>query len=229
MAYNKTNWQNGITPINETNLNKIEDGIYDANTTINVSTPGTDLNNYLDDNRYWFTIANTPNNKPSSVENNAGWLEVLTSGTNNNYKIQRWTVYQDNTVYQRQRYGSGSWSDWDIISVPNIIETGSNSSANYIKYADGTLIQYGVATMTATTSRSAGGLTYYSDRADITLPYNFKDTSFTCLSNVGLANMNLFCNSYVAVNSSSEIAVSFVCTIQNDERRVSFACIGKWK
>lgn len=29
MAYEPTNWVNGITPVNETNLNKIEQGIKD--------------------------------------------------------------------------------------------------------------------------------------------------------------------------------------------------------
>lgn len=113
--------------------------------------------------------------------------------------------------------------------ISNIIDSGTTDGINYTKYSDGTLIQYGVVTIKATDSRSAGGLTYYSGRADITLPYNFKDTTFSCFSSVALANMNLFCNSYVSVNSSSEISVSFVCTTQNDERRVSFACIGKWK
>lgn len=28
MSYTKTNWQNGVTPINETNMNKIEDELY---------------------------------------------------------------------------------------------------------------------------------------------------------------------------------------------------------
>ena len=30
VAYTKTNWINGVTPLNATNLNKIEQGIYDA-------------------------------------------------------------------------------------------------------------------------------------------------------------------------------------------------------
>lgn len=29
MAYTKTNWENGVTPVNATNLNHIEQGIYD--------------------------------------------------------------------------------------------------------------------------------------------------------------------------------------------------------
>lgn len=59
MAYTKTTWVNGTTPINATNLNKIEDGIENASTTkpmlmcslnttnnneiINISTTYTDV------------------------------------------------------------------------------------------------------------------------------------------------------------------------------------------
>ena len=34
MAYTKTNWQNGVTQVNATNLNHIEQGIYDNSTGI---------------------------------------------------------------------------------------------------------------------------------------------------------------------------------------------------
>ena len=34
MAYTKTNWQNNVTPINDTNLNHIEQGIYDNDQAI---------------------------------------------------------------------------------------------------------------------------------------------------------------------------------------------------
>lgn len=39
MAYTPTNWINGTTPVNATNLNKIEDGIYDNSTAIEDLTP----------------------------------------------------------------------------------------------------------------------------------------------------------------------------------------------
>ena len=34
MSYTKTNWQNGVTPVNSTNLNHTEQGIYDNSTNI---------------------------------------------------------------------------------------------------------------------------------------------------------------------------------------------------
>lgn len=38
MAYSKTNWVNNTTPINETNLNKIEQGIYDNSLVVDAVT-----------------------------------------------------------------------------------------------------------------------------------------------------------------------------------------------
>lgn len=51
MAYNKTNWENSPstnTPINDTNLNKIEQGIYDC--SVITDTVG-DVNNLKTDNK----------------------------------------------------------------------------------------------------------------------------------------------------------------------------------
>lgn len=39
MAYTKINWQNGVTPLNATNLNKMDQGIYDAHQLINLVYP----------------------------------------------------------------------------------------------------------------------------------------------------------------------------------------------
>ena len=53
MAYEKTNWVNGQTPINATNLNKIEQGIYDATITPKTTKTTSDSDvyacNYVND------------------------------------------------------------------------------------------------------------------------------------------------------------------------------------
>lgn len=38
MAYEKTNWQANITPLSPANMNKIEQGIYDAHTKLDQIT-----------------------------------------------------------------------------------------------------------------------------------------------------------------------------------------------
>lgn len=156
MAYTKTDWQNlpnQTTPINSTNLNKIE------NELVNLDSQITTINSTL--------------------------------GT--------------------------------------IIENGSNANARYVKFSDGTLIQYGYVSLTVADSRSSGGLTYWSQADDVTLPYNFLDTNYYVTTNVVLANMNYFCQSYGAANTKDEVRISFISTNASDNRTVHFICIGRWK
>lgn len=44
VAYTKTNWINGVTPLNATNLNKIEQGIYDASAKADAALPASSFN-----------------------------------------------------------------------------------------------------------------------------------------------------------------------------------------
>lgn len=169
MAYNKTNWQNGITPINETTLNKIENELESLDT-------------------------NKQNN--------------LISGTNIK-TIQGYSVL-----------GSGNLA---------IIENTNNNVAKGVKFEDGTLIQYGHYDITTDTNRSAGGLTYYSGSQNITLPYNFYSTDYEIFTNVTLANLNLFCQSYGSPYEIDKFVLSFCCTSNNETRRIDFICIGRWK
>ena len=110
-----------------------------------------------------------------------------------------------------------------------IIENSSNGAAKAVKFDDGTLIQYGFYTIKAVDSRSAGGLTYYSGTQDITLPEFFLDSNYVAVSSVQLANMNLFCQSYTSPVGTDKLRLDYISTTQNEERRVSFICIGRWK
>ena len=114
-------------------------------------------------------------------------------------------------------------------AINGIIESGSNANGNYIKYADGTLIQYGNVSLTTSDNRSAGGLTYYSTSTTINFPISFKDSSYSAFSNVLLANMNYFCNSYMASNDASTCNLAFVSTANNETRGIHWMAIGKWK
>ena len=75
--------------------------------------------------------------------------------------------------------------------LASIIESGSNTYGRYIKYSDGTLIQYGRISKTnflatTTTSSSAQGITFYrSPLATVTLPVSFSSTGYTLVANVG--------------------------------------------
>lgn len=115
-------------------------------------------------------------------------------------------------------------------TIENIqTESGSNENVKYIKYSDGTLIQYGRVTLQSYDRRSSGGLTYWSNDTYIELPVNFIDTNYIVSTNVGLANMNILCQSYGVVDSVNKIRISFISTVDADRRNVDFICIGRWK
>ncbi len=86
--------------------------------TIYVSTQATNLNDYTEEGKYWFNYANTPISKPPYVENNAGYLEVIKA--DELYILQRWTVYQKDTIWERQKV-NGTWNDWHIVSKQPVL------------------------------------------------------------------------------------------------------------
>lgn len=114
-------------------------------------------------------------------------------------------------------------------AINAIIRQGSNSSAKYIKFSDGTLIQYGKVTLQTYDGRSSGGLTYWSKDDVVTLPANFKDTNFVITTNVSLANMNVFAQSYGIATDTDKVRISFVATADQESRIIDFICIGRWK
>lgn len=73
MSYSKTTWQNGVTPINETNLNKIENGIY-ANDSAISSLDSTKAN-----------LSTTPQTLAGDRRINS--LELTWNSTTNNYEL----------------------------------------------------------------------------------------------------------------------------------------------
>ena len=110
-----------------------------------------------------------------------------------------------------------------------IIQQGANGSAKYTKYSDGTLIQYGKVTLKTYDPRSSGGLTYWSKDDTVTLPANFKDTNYVVTTNVEVANMNIFTNSYGIPSAKDKVRISYMATQDEESRIIDFICIGRWK
>lgn len=135
------------------------------------------------------------------------------------------TVKNEYTESDKHVYSTNYVND----KLAGIIESGSNENGNWIKYVDGTMICYGLTTLTAITSRSAGGLSYYSAGTEITLPQTFIDTNYRFQSTIDMANMNYFAQSYLGAISSSTMQVSFVSTGQNETRNIHWQAIGRWK
>lgn len=110
-----------------------------------------------------------------------------------------------------------------------IIETGYGNGVYWTKYDNGKLVQSFNQYITCNETRSSGGLSYYSGSAEVNLPIAFKDTNYRCSSNINLANMNYFANSYVSINSESIVNVSLATTENNATRIVNVIIIGEWK
>lgn len=114
MSYTKTNWVNGSTPVNESNLNKIENQLEKLSQTTSVTTANTDLDNYIENGIYFFTEAFTPLHKPDGVARTDGYLEVL--DVDDKVATQRWTVYRTNDIYIRQKT-SNTWGSWNKLQL----------------------------------------------------------------------------------------------------------------
>ena len=114
-------------------------------------------------------------------------------------------------------------------AINNILQSGTTNNVNYIKYIDGTLIQYGKVTLQSYTRRSSGGLTYWSQGTTITLPVSFLNVNYSVTTNVSSANMNNFAQSYGAIESVNRVKISFASTADEDNRDIDFICIGRWK
>lgn len=109
------------------------------------------------------------------------------------------------------------------------IQSGSNSNGYYIKYADGTMIQYGGVNVTVENPRQQGGLTYYSGSKIIDFPQNFINNNYQTFTNIIMANMNYFAQSYAANISKSQVTISFATTGSNETRNIQWFAIGRWK
>ena len=61
----------------------------------------------------------------------------------------------------------------------NIVESGSNSNGNYIKFSDGTMICYGTAIITSPTYSDWYGFCRLTNTFTINLPIAFKDNNYS--------------------------------------------------
>ena len=124
------------------------------------------------------------------------------------------------------------WVEDDMLdNIGTEIESYTKDNIQVLKFDDGTMIMYFHTTVTIsdTSPRQQGGLTYYSGYNEITLPEEFYYASFALLTTVLQANMNYYNKSYGAINNAKSIRVSFTSTDANESRPIAVVCIGRWK
>ena len=141
MAYERVNWENlpsTKTPINQTNLNKMENGIAGIDKTVGLKgylDNNTDLNNVTETGIY-STKSATLTNAPVS---NYNWAFLIVLNQNN--VIQQYFIKPITDIcYMRERSGwPVAWSKWQIpneVSTINFIGWNStypcHSDGNYV-------------------------------------------------------------------------------------------------
>lgn len=121
MSYSKTTWTNGVTPINETNLNKIENELESLDTnkvsksgdTMTGSLTATDFIGNTNGIQWDLNTNNTSNN----------WLPIL-----NGNKLQHRTI--DNIIETYSLKNLGILSDVQDINITNGFGRYDNSTQN---------------------------------------------------------------------------------------------------
>ena len=172
--------------------------------------------------------------KVSSATNNQELLEIdlattiYKTITGTNY-IGQWNSYTNDLSTKNTTSNDVLVLNGTTIQYAEILESGVDNGIYYEKRSDGIGICFGSVAITADQSRSAGGLSYYSGDALVNLPITYLDTTqMFGYSNVVIANMNNFCQSYVTIESTSQIKVLHTNTT-SEARAVQYMVIGKWK
>lgn len=115
--------------------------------------------------------------------------------------------------------------------IDGIVESGSNANGHYLKFADGTLIQYGkVFINSGSTSKASGGITFYSnDSVSVTFPISFTGTTddIYCYTNVW--GFSYFYYAHMCATSTTKADIRYGSTLSNSERAVQWIAIGRWK
>ena len=198
----------------------------------------------------WDYTISRSNISVSNTDYNVSNLDIGTTvetqpnyfNPDNIYKIKiqvkdNFTEYISNEItilkgeYLWAEYPKSGYVDFKEVREGNVkvLESGVDNGIYYEKRSDGIGICYGSVAITANQGRSAGGLSYYSGEATINLPITYLDTTqMFGYSNVAIANMNYFCQSYVVIESTSQIRVLHTNTT-SQARAVHYMIIGKWK
>lgn len=111
-----------------------------------------------------------------------------------------------------------------------IIESGSNANGSYIKFADGTMIQRGVYTVSLAISTNwLGG--FISAVTLIPLPVAFSNTDYTSVSTGSVDNASFGVLTSAGSQTTTQLAVRFlsVTTQSSASRGVSWIATGRWK
>jgi hypothetical protein len=117
-------------------------------------------------------------------------------------------------------------------TLDKIIESGSNDNGRWIKYSDGTLIQYGNVTKSVNIKNKSNETGwYYDDGYAVNFPINFSDTNyFTEVKSVtsNIITLNIYSITNFR-NSICEFNLSCNVEYNNSNYKFRWFAIGRWK
>lgn len=155
-----------------------------------------------------------------------GWTDI------GNNKIQKTSQYIEGGSSLSNEYGTsdsnGYTQEYINTNFNAITEKGSNSNGTYIKYADGTLVQYGIYSTTTSLSGSFNNSRFASET--ITYPISFLNTDNIILLTPEQNNMLL--STTVSTPSASNTSIWIWSQDSRNETKVikiHFMVIGRWK
>lgn len=111
-----------------------------------------------------------------------------------------------------------------------IIERGSNSNGEYIKFADGTLICWFTRTVESITSNPSGGTTnlYFSSEVGLTFPATFVGTTPTVTPSASLSSGGTSSWPSVRGRSLTGTSLALIGNVQNAAAYLGYTAIGRW-
>lgn len=210
MAYTKTNWQdlpNTSTPINATNLNKIENELESVDKSLKyIGNAPSDWNDAKTFGIYH--VNGTYTNAPASshiwgvlivYENKGGTWTPVTSGSGS----WIWQEFRSTSgnIYVRNAINSiGSWSEWKKMITNNIEET-TLTLGDYFDTIDiNKVTKNGNVVQVVFRGHTKKAIT--NDTVFATLPYQTKSNNIVALSTMGRYSFGDFIFSYTGVSGN---------------------------
>ena len=114
-----------------------------------------------------------------------------------------------------------------VEAINSIVESGTNANGSYIKYANGTMICYGLHAANYTIDIAYGNV-FRGDSKTITLPNEFIDTNYRVYFNGHAPVNSAYSNDTKTTTTCGFFPISYTSRTGGN-KSVNFLTIGRWK
>ena len=167
-------------------------------------------------------------------------VTLPSSFTDNNTRfiLAFYVCYNENITtgdymdYKNVQIEEGTATEYTPYKAFGIVESGSNSNGSWVKWEDGTMIQYGKVTRNIDFT-SQSGITdwYYIDGHPINFPQNFIDTDYDIDVRARSGGITTLFVYSVRPKTTSQAEFSLTCNVKRSVGDYTFGwkAIGRWK